>query len=70
VQVELWAAARLTKLSMTGATHTVPPTTAPALMTPRREIRDVPISSMMDSSVTNAPFRPKLVHARRSQVGR
>jgi len=31
------AAARLVKLSMTGATHTLPPTIAPALMRERRE---------------------------------
>ena len=49
------AAARLTKLSITGATHTVPPTMAPALMTLRREIRDVAIPSMRFSSVIQAP---------------
>ena len=49
------AAARLTKLSITGATHTVPPTMAPALMTLRREIRDVAIASMRFSSVIQTP---------------
>ena len=33
-----WAAARLTKLSMTGATQTAPPTTPVPMITFRREI--------------------------------
>lgn len=45
------AAAGVTKLSMTGATHTVPPTMAPACISLRREIRVLlSPSSMMDSS--------------------
>jgi hypothetical protein len=39
-------------------------------MTLRREIRDVPISSMMDSSVTDAPFQAEARARASAQVGR
>ena len=45
------AAARLTKLSITGATQTVPPTITPALRRLRREIGElIRLSSALDSS--------------------
>ena len=54
------AAARLVKLSITGATQTVPPTIAPALMRRRREICMLPSpSSTTDSSGTlHTPLFP------------
>ena len=58
------AAARLAKLSMTGATHIVPPAMAPALMTVRRERPDVAVGSLTTCSPICSAFGPASQKAR------
>jgi hypothetical protein len=60
------AAARLTKLSITGATQTVPPTITPALRRLRREIGElIRLSSALDSSdMSPSRSRPNLPRRR------
>jgi hypothetical protein len=52
------AAARVAKLSITGATHADPPTIAPALMMRRRVVRDSDIGSKpVSCSTSKLPLR-------------